>query len=104
MPGDVVVATVGLGGDGLREGALLGEKFRISGFPIGTLQLQDAGSLPGHEFSGRLQADLYQMPQQAGSVLCLRFRATREDFSLARWGETLSSPRISSQPEATCRR
>lgn len=47
----------------LLEGALLGEKFRISGFPVGTLQLQGAGSRPGEEVSGRLQVDLYQMPE-----------------------------------------
>jgi spore coat protein CotH len=47
----------------LLEGALWGEEFRISGFPVGTLKLQDAGSHPGEAVSGRLQADLYQMPQ-----------------------------------------
>jgi hypothetical protein len=47
----------------LLEGALLGGNFKISGFLMGTLKLQDAGSQPGEAVSGRLQAELYQMPQ-----------------------------------------
>lgn len=47
----------------LLEGALLGGNFKISGFLMGTLKLHDAGSQPGEAVSGRLQAELYQMPQ-----------------------------------------
>jgi hypothetical protein len=45
------------------EGALLGEEFHVSGFPVGTLHLQEAGQRPGEEVSGRLEVDLYQMPE-----------------------------------------
>jgi hypothetical protein len=47
----------------LLDGTLLGGNFRITGFPIGTLQLQDAGMSPGDEVSGRLQVDVYQMQE-----------------------------------------
>lgn len=47
----------------LVEGAPLGEKFRISGLPLGTLQLLDAGQRPGESVSGKLQLDLYQLPE-----------------------------------------
>jgi hypothetical protein len=50
-------------GGALIEGALLGEKFRISGVPIGALQLHETGTRPGDNVSGRLQVDLYRLPE-----------------------------------------
>lgn len=47
----------------LLQGALWGERFRIAGIPIGTLRLQEAGTRPGDPVSGRLQVDLYKIPE-----------------------------------------
>lgn len=46
----------------LVEGAFLGFDFKITGFLIGTLELQAASTNPGGEVSGKMLLDIYQFP------------------------------------------
>ncbi|MBN2508007.1 MAG: CotH kinase family protein [Verrucomicrobia bacterium] len=45
------------------EGGLLRRDLRVAGIPLGTLHLLDAGQEPGDPVTGRLEADLYRLPE-----------------------------------------
>ena len=47
----------------LLEGGLLGLNMKISGLPVGSFELLDAGANPGDPVSGRFRADIYKLSE-----------------------------------------